>query len=141
MTSSRNQIAIGDRVVGEAHPAFVIAEAGVNHNGDVELARRLIDAAVEAGADAVKFQSFVAEQVISPSAPKAQYQLARTDSEESQLEMVRRLELSADVHRELQQYCRERGIQFMSTPFDRGSADLLFDLGVPAFKISSGDVT
>ena len=132
---------VGDRTVGDGQPVFIIAEAGVNHNGDVELARRLVDAAVEANADAVKFQTFVADRVISPSAPKAQYQLQRTDRDESQLEMVRRLELSPEAHHLLHAHCRERGIQFLSTPFDRGSADLLSELGVPAFKLSSGEVT
>jgi N,N'-diacetyllegionaminate synthase len=141
MTGSQRQVTIGGRKIAHGQPAFVIAEAGVNHNGEVALARQLIDAAIEAGADAVKFQSFVAERVISPSAPKAEYQLATTDREESQLEMARKLELSADEQRMLHQHCDERGIQFLSTPFDRGSADLLFELGVEAFKISSGDVT
>jgi N-acetylneuraminate synthase/N,N'-diacetyllegionaminate synthase len=141
MISSQREIVVDGRVIGNGQPAFVIAEAGVNHNGQVELARQLVDAAVAAGADAVKFQSFVAEQVISPSAPKAQYQLAHTNAEESQLEMVRQLELSADEQRMLHQYCGERGIMFLSTPFDRGSADLLFELGVAAFKIASGEVT
>src|ERR1700741_3202177 len=132
---STRTIQIGSKTVGLNQPVFIIAEAGVNHNGELELARKLVDAAADAGADAVKFQSFVAERVISPSAPKAEYQLAHTNPNESQLEMVRRLELSADEQRLVHRYCRERGIQFLSTPFDRGSADLLSELGVAAFKI------
>lgn len=134
-------ITIGKRRVGADEPVFVIAEAGVNHNGDVELAKRLVDEAAEAGADAVKFQTFKAELVVSAMAPKAEYQLKTTDPAESQLAMLRRLELSPEAHRELQGYCQERGVLFMSTPFDEESADLLDELGVPVFKIGSGEVT
>lgn len=132
---------IAGRQVGPGHSCFIIAEAGVNHNGDVELAKRLVDVAAEAGADAVKFQTFKAERVISATAPKAEYQLQTTDPSESQLDMARRLELSPEAHRELQAYCQERGILFMSTPFDKESADLLDELGVPVFKIGSGEIT
>lgn len=134
-------IRIGNRLVGPQEPVFVIAEAGVNHNGDLDLARQLIDAAVQAGADAVKFQTFVTEQVISAAAPKAEYQLQTTDPTETQFEMVRRLELSPAAHHTLSGYCRDLGIQFLSTPFDRTSADLLNELKVPAIKIASGDIT
>jgi N-acetylneuraminate synthase len=133
--------AIGSRVVGDGSPCFVIAEAGVNHNGDAELARGLVDAAAAAGADAVKFQTFMADQLASPAAPKAAYQLETTSRDESQLEMLRRLELAPALHRELRARCADRGIQFLSTPFDEGSVDLLMDVGVPAFKVSSGDLT
>lgn len=135
------QVRIGNKLIGSRQPVFVIAEAGVNHNGDLKMACSLIDVAVEAGADAVKFQTFVAERLATPDAPKAAYQLAATQHRESQLEMLRRLELSPDAHRELQSYCREREIIFLSTPFDEQAADFLDDLGVPAFKISSGDLT
>lgn len=134
-------IQVDNRLIGPAQPVFVIAEAGVNHNGDLKMARAMIDVAVEAGADAVKFQTFQADHLATPGAPKAEYQLRTTGDEESQLEMLRRLELSEDAHRELQSYCRERGIIFLSTPFDEGAVDLLDRLGVPAFKISSGDLT
>jgi len=134
-------IQIGNRRVGPQHPVFIIAEAGVNHNGQPELARQLVDAAFRSGADAVKFQSFVASEMISAAAPKAEYQLQTTDPTETQLEMVQRLELSPTAHQTLNDYCRDLGIQFLSTPFDRTSADLLNELEVPAFKISSGDVT
>ena len=134
-------IKIARRKISHRHPCFVIAEAGVNHNGDVELAKRLVDVATEAGADAVKFQTFKAERVVSATAPKAEYQLQTTDAAESQLDMLRRLELSPEAHRELQAYCQERGVLFMSTPFDEESADLLDELGVPVFKIGSGEIT
>ena len=134
-------IQIGTRVIGPGHPCYVIAEVGVNHNGDPELAEKLVDVAIEAGADAVKFQSFVAERLVTRSAPKAEYQRQTTGEGESQLEMLRQLQLSEEVHRRVQAYCEERGILFFSTPFDEGSADLLDELGVPAFKVSSGDIT
>jgi N-acetylneuraminate synthase len=121
---------------------FVIAEAGVNHNGSIETALQLVDAAVAAGADAVKFQTFKSGAVISMNAPKADYQVANTGSTESQLDMVKKLELSADQHRQLLTHCEERGILFLSTPFDPASADLLVHgLRVPQLKIPSGELT
>ena len=134
-------INIVGREVGEGRPCFIIAEAGVNHNGDPELARRLIDAAAEAGADAVKFQTFKAERLMIPSAPKAAYQKAVTGAGESQREMIRKLELAPEVFRSLRDHCGKKGVLFLSTPFDEESADLLDGLGVPAFKIPSGEVT
>jgi N,N'-diacetyllegionaminate synthase len=134
-------IKVAERLVGPGHPCFVIAEAGVNHNGDLDIALRLIDTAADAGADAVKFQTFKAEHVISAAAPKAEYQVQTTDPTESQLDMVRRLELSHDAHRKLSIYCQTRGILFMSTPFDEDSVDLLDELGVPVFKVGSGEIT
>jgi N-acetylneuraminate synthase len=134
-------VEIGNRAVGPGHPGFIIAEAGVNHNGSVEMARHLIDVAAEAGADAVKFQTFRAEALVTASSPKAEYQLQTTSKQESQLDMLRRLELSRPAHRELQLYCHQRKISFLSTPFDESAVDFLDQLGVPAFKISSGDVT
>jgi N-acetylneuraminate synthase/N,N'-diacetyllegionaminate synthase len=135
------QVQIGEKVIGEGLPVFVIAEIGVNHNGDLTMARKLIDVAVKAGADAVKFQTFQADQLATAEAPKADYQLQSTSADESQLEMLRKLELSIDAHRELQDYCRQQGIIFLSTPFDENAADFLDELGVAAFKISSGDLT
>lgn len=134
-------VRIGDRTVGHGHPCFVVAEAGVNHNGSLELALQLVDAAAAARADAVKFQTFRADRLASPEAPKAGYQRQTTAPEESQLDMLRRLELSAEAHRRLQHHSEERGILFLSTPFGEDSADLLEGLAVPAFKISSGDLT
>ena len=134
-------ININGREVGPGRPCFIIAEAGVNHNGSLETARRLIDVAVLAGADAVKFQTFKAERLATPDAPKAEYQLRTTGAAESQFEMLQRLELSHEAHRELMPYCAERGILFMSTPFDEESADFLDELGVPVFKLPSGEIT
>jgi len=134
-------ISIAGRKVGPGQPCFIIAEAGVNHNGQIELARRLVDAAVEAGADAVKFQTFKAERLVTEEAPKAAYQQKTTGSEESQQAMLRRLELSEEAHRELLAYCRERGVLFMSSPFDEERADFLERLGVAVFKIPSGELT
>lgn len=133
-------IEIGRHKVGPGNPCFIIAEAGVNHNGDVDLARRLVVAAADAGADAVKFQTFNAERLASPDAPKAKYQLDATDATESQWAMLKRLELSADAHRELMSLARERRICFLSSPFDEESVDFLDELGLSAFKIPSGEI-
>ena len=120
---------------------FIIAEAGVNHNGSMEIATRLIEEASGAGADCVKFQSFSADKLVSRSAEKALYQKQNTEGPHSQYEMLRRLELSEEDHRTLLARCRDNGILFLSSPFDEGSADLLEKLGVPAFKIPSGELT
>ena len=120
---------------------FIIAEAGVNHNGSMEMAFQLIDVAAAAKADAVKFQTFEAEKIIAVHAPKANYQKATTDSDESQLEMVKKLELDEKVHTLLNQHCQGKGIQFLSTPFDLESIDLLNRLGLEIFKIPSGEIT
>jgi len=120
---------------------FIIAEAGVNHNGSLDMALKMVDVAVEAGADAVKFQTFKAEKVIAAHAPKASYQEETTGTGESQLEMVRRLELDEEAHKRLFKYCRKKVIQFLSTPFDLESIDLLVRLGLTVFKIPSGEIT
>ena len=121
---------------------YVIAEAGVNHNGDATLARDLIDAAVEAGADAVKFQTFRADALASLDAPKAGYQKRGTEAGETQRDMLRRLELSRQTHRDLLAHCRRRGIDFLSTPFDPDSLRFLVrDLGLEMIKLGSGEVT
>lgn len=135
------EFALGERSIGPRQGVYVIAEAGVNHNGDVALAHRLIDVAVEAGADAVKFQTFQTDRLAARQAPKAAYQRETTDATESQADMLRRLELSHEAHVELRDYCRRRGVTFLSTPFDEESADFLYGLGVPGYKISSGDLT
>ncbi len=132
------QIAIGGRAVGDGAPVFIIAEAGVNHNGEMVLARRLIEVAASAGVEAVKFQTFVADRVASASAQKAAYQ---GDARESQVQMLRRLELAPAAYSELQAHAQRQGLLFLSTPFDEGSVDLLDGLGVPAFKIGSGEIT
>lgn len=121
---------------------FIIAEAGVNHNGSIELAKKLIDAAKDAGADAVKFQTFKTELCISKNAEKADYQKKNTNNhEETQFEMVKKLELDAATHHELIAYCNEKKIMFLSTPFDHESIDLLAALGMKIFKIPSGEIT
>ena len=120
---------------------FIIAEAGVNHNGSVETARRMIDVAAAAGVDAVKFQTFSAENVVSIFAPKAQYQKETTDKDESQLQMIKRLELDMDSHSQLIDYCRDRGVAFLSSAFDLESIDVLNNLGLEIFKIPSGEIT
>ncbi len=132
---------IANRTIGPENPCFVIAEAGVNHNGDPRLAKQLVDIAVDAGADAVKFQTFKADLVISPLARKAAYQALTTDETESQLEMVKRLELPLPVFAELREYCDRRHIIFLSTAFDDVSLGFLASLDVAAFKIPSGELT
>lgn len=135
------ELQIGGRIVGMNQPCFIIAEAGVNHNGDLNLAHQLIDVAVNAGADSIKFQTFKAERLATADAPKAAYQLAETNAGESQFEMLQRLELDAEAHRALIAHCLDKNILFLSTPFDETSADLLETLGVPAFKTPSGEIT
>ena len=137
----QREITITGRKIGPGRPCFVIAEAGVNHNGDLDLGRQLIDVAVAAGADAVKFQTFKADRLAAASAPKAKYQIENTGTSESQQEMLRKLELTGEMQEAFAAHCRERGILFLSTPFDEGSADELEALGVPAFKVPSGELT
>lgn len=120
---------------------FVIAEAGVNHNGSIKTAKKLIDVAVNAGADAVKFQTFKAENLVTETAPLAKYQRKNCADVASQFALLKGLELSADGHRGLFSYCRKKKIEFLSTPFDEASVDFLDNLGVKVFKISSGDIT
>ncbi len=120
---------------------YVIAEAGVNHNGDLARAKRLADAALACGADAVKYQTFVAENLVAKGASKAAYQKKTTGGAESQLEMIRGLQLSEAAHRELAAHCAKIGITFLSTPFEEASADFLDGLGVPMFKLPSGEIT
>jgi N,N'-diacetyllegionaminate synthase len=120
---------------------FIIAEAGVNHNGSVDLAKKLIDAASISGADAVKFQTFKAENLVVKNTQKADYQKQATDASESQFDMIKKLELDVDTHKELIAYCQEKDIMFLSTPFDHESIDLLSDLGLKIFKIASGEIT
>jgi len=125
----------------QANRTLIIAEAGVNHNGDMNLAKQLIDVAVDAGADIVKFQSFNADRLTTTTAEKAIYQIKTTGKQESQYEMLRRLELSIDMHKELIEYCSQRHIEFFSTGFDIDSVNLLIDLGQSHFKIPSGEIT
>lgn len=121
---------------------LIIAEAGVNHNGSLDMALRLVDAAADAGGDMVKFQTFRASDMVSARAPKAGYQKKTTRESESQFEMIKKLELDIDAHKALLKRCGERGIKFLSTPFDKGSADLLTDiLDLDTIKIASGEIT
>ncbi len=134
-------IQIAGKQIGEGHACFVIAEAGVNHNGSLDLALQLVDAAAEAGGDAVKFQTFKAEKLIAAGAPKADYQKASTGNDEPQLEMLRKLEMPEAMTRSVAEHAAKRGIIFMSTAFDEESVELLVRIGVPAFKVGSGDLT
>ena len=120
---------------------FIIAEAGVNHNGSIELAKQLIDAASDAGADAVKFQTFKAQKLVRKDAQKAEYQKETSGANESQYEMLKKLELDIAAHQELMHYCKSKNILFLSTPFDHESIDLLESLGLEIFKIPSGEIT
>jgi len=133
--------AVGHRRVGGDAPCFVIAEAGVNHNGDLDLARQLIDVAAAAGADAVKFQTFRAARLVTAAAPKAAYQAARDEAPESQLAMLQRLEMPDDWYPELMARCDRAGLVFLSTPFEEESADALHALGMLACKVPSGELT
>ena len=134
-------IEIGTRPVGPGNPCFIIAEAGVNHNGNPALAHRLIDVAAEAAVDAVKFQTFIPEKVVSLTAPRAKYQEKNLGETGSQIEMVRQLVIPESAYPELIRHAGELAVMFLSTPFDEESSDLLERLGVSAFKVSSGDVT
>ena len=120
---------------------FIIAEAGVNHNGSLDLAKQLIDVAVDSGADAVKFQTFKAKNLVSKNAEKADYQKKTTNESESQFDMLKRLELDVEIHKKLITYCQEKNIMFLSTPFDHDSIDMLSCLGLEIFKIPSGEIT
>lgn len=120
---------------------YIIAEAGDNHNGNFELAKKLVDVAVMAGADCVKFQTFITEEVISKRAKMAEYQKENTGKDESQFEMVKKLELPFDDFERLNYYCNEKNIQFLSTPFDIPSVEFLDKLNLPFWKVPSGEVT
>lgn len=141
MTDQAAPVDIAGRPIGPGEPCLVIAEAGVNHDGDLDRARQLVEAAADAGADAVKFQTFLADRLVARGASKAEYQLDAADDGESQFEMLRRLELDQSAHRELDEYCQSTGIDFLSSAFDPESADLLDALGVPAIKLGSGELT
>ena len=135
------KIRIRDKLVGDNEPVFIVAEAGVNHNGNVALGKKLIDLAKDAGADAVKFQTFKTEKVVTRYAEKAGYQKETTDSNESQYNMIKKLELKDEEFRELYDYTKKKNIIFLSSAVDKESVDLLDNLGVPAFKVASGEIT
>ncbi len=133
-------VRIADKIIGEGEPCFIIAEAGVNHNGDIELAKELIDAARNAGADAVKFQTFKAGKVVTQNAEKAEYQKETTEKG-SQYEMIKKLELTEEDFNDLADYAKKKNIVFLSSPFDKESVDLLDEIDVPVFKVASGEIT
>ncbi len=135
------EIKIGSKVVGAGRPCFIIAEAGVNHNGDLHMAKKMVDVAADAGADAIKFQTFRTTELVVKNAPKAQYQLKTSSPEESHFDMLQRLEMSEEMHGALLDYCSRRDIIFLSTPYDSPSLDLLVRLDVAALKIASTDVS
>ncbi|AKB29021.1 N-acetylneuraminate synthase [Methanosarcina siciliae C2J] len=132
---------ISNKLIGEDEPCFIIAEAGVNHNGDIYIAKKLIDVAADVGADAVKFQTFKADKLVLPDADKAEYQTKNTGSQDTQYQMLKKLELTESNFEELKAYAETKNIIFLSTPFDNESVDFLDSLGVPLFKIGSGDLT
>lgn len=134
------QIQLDRYILGDAAPCFVIAEAGVNHNGDIEQAKQLIEVAAAAGVDAVKFQTFKATNLATAVAPMATYQQVNTGRDENQVEMLKRLELSLDALELLQRHARQHDILLLSSPFDEEAADLLEQLEMPAYKIPSGEV-
>jgi len=135
------KLKIQDKIISDISPTFIIAEAGVNHGGDMNIAKKLIDLASEAGADAVKFQTFRAEHLILNSVEKAPYQQKTTDSSESQFDMLKRLEISKEQNHELKKYCKGKKIIFLTTPFDESSLKELDELDIPAYKVASTDIT
>ncbi len=134
-------IKIDDKVIGKGYPTYIVAELGVNHNGNMELVKELIDKASEAGVDAIKFQKFKTESLVTKNAPKAKYQEVTTDAAESQFDMLKRLELSENSLQELYNYAKFKGIEAFATPFDDESVDFLYNLGIKAYKVGSGDIT
>ena len=135
------KIHIEDKLISATSPTFVIAEAGVNHGGDMVIAKQLIDLAVRAKADAVKFQTFKAEHLILNDIQKAPYQKDTTDASESQYDMLKRLEVSREQNLDLKQYCMDKGIVFLTTPFDEESLEEIDELDLPAYKVASTDTT
>ncbi len=134
-------VTVGDKLISAASPTFIIAEAGVNHGGDINLAKKLVNVAAEAGADAVKFQAFKTESLILSDVEKAPYQRATTNASESQFNMLKKLEISQEQTLELKNYCEQKKILFLTTPFDEPSLDSLDDLDLPAYKVASTDIT
>lgn len=135
------RIPIQNKFVAESERTFIIAEAGVNHNGDMNLAKKMIDAAAESGVDAIKFQTFKTDKLILKNIEKAPYQKVTTNSSETQYDMLKRLEVTKEQTAELMDYCTRKNILFLSTPFERTSLDELDELGVFAFKIAATDLT
>lgn len=140
-TSSMQNVTLGKKIVGSDSPCYIIAEAGINHNGEIRLAKKLVKASAKAGADAVKFQTFSTASIASKNARKAPYQKKTSNAAETQYEMLKRLELSRDAFCTLADYAAGCGIEFLSSPFDLESADFLDSIGIAAFKIPSGELT
>lgn len=136
----QQEVNIGNKMIGKHSSVFIIAEAGVNHNGDLGMARELVKKAAECGADCIKFQTFKAERVVTQKAPKAKYQLGTTDEGESQLEMLKKIELLPKNHVVLKAYAEKLGLIFLSTPYNFEDIDLLESIGVEAYKIASGQI-
>jgi N-acetylneuraminate synthase len=134
-------IQIGKYQIGPDLPCFIIAEVGVNHNGDMKLAYDLIDSAVKAGANAVKFQSYVTEDLVTQKALKADYQVYETEKSSYQFEMLKNFELTNNQHAELKAYCDQIGLLYLCTPYEEKSADMLMQIGVSAYKIASTDTS
>ncbi|MBX4261738.1 N-acetylneuraminate synthase [Clostridium estertheticum] len=132
---------IENKVIGDGNRTFIIAEAGVNHNGDINIAKQLVDKAVNSGVDAIKFQTFKTEKLVTGYADMADYQKSNIGHTSSQFNMLKQLELSQESFIKIREYCKYKEIMFLSTPFDFESADFLESIGMPAFKISSGDLT
>lgn len=141
MLDFNKRICIGDKTISLGSKTFIIAEAGVNHGGDMSVAKKMIDVAAEAGVDAIKFQNFVAEELILQDIEKAPYQKKTTSAGQSQYEMLKSLEINKDQTLQLMEYCDKKGILFLSTPFEKSSLDMLDELGVKAFKVAATDLT
>lgn len=140
MNNMTTDIKIGGRKVGLNAPCFIVAEIGVNHNGDIELAKKMISEAKSCGADAVKFQTFTADQLVTRETPKVKYQENTTSNQESHYDMIKKFELSKDDHVILKKYCELIGIDFISTPYDVESAKFLNEIGLAVFKTASADI-
>ncbi len=133
-------LVLDGRKIGETHPCFIIAEAGVNFNGDLEIAKRMIDVAAESGVDAIKFQTFEAEKLVTQNASAADYQIENTQKQQSQFELLKKLELKKEFHSILKSYAENKNLIFLSTPFDEGAIDFLDELGVKAYKAGSSEL-
>lgn len=136
-----NSVQVGEKHIGEGNNVYIVAELGVNHNGDINIIKELIDKAAEANVDAVKFQKFKTEKLVIKDAPKAKYQEITTDKTESQFDMLKRLELDDNKIQYLYNYAISKGLDAFATPFDNESVDYLYNLGIKAYKIGSGDIT
>jgi N,N'-diacetyllegionaminate synthase len=134
-------VKVGDYLIGSGYPCFIIAEAGVNHNGRMDLAYRLVDIAVQAGANAIKFQCFVTEELVTPETQKADYQIKTTSDVKSQFDMLKALELPAEGQEKLKEYCTEKQILYLCTPYETTSVDMLEKMDISAYKIASTDIT